>query len=958
MLEEIRDIKSSLWISASAGTGKTKCLIDRILALLIQGVQPNKILCLTYTKSAASEMLERLSIYIEKLTKMTENEVIYELSELGFEATQAKIISKLYELSLSTQSWVQIKTIHSFCFEILKKFPLETGLIPGFKLCDDYQMKNILKESIQHVIANPENYQQLSYIAQYLNDFKEIVEAHALELVNFLSRNLNLEEIYSDYFNVSRETLKIDDQMLAENLMKKVFSDNYLEIFSKFSEYYSQGGKEDIGKSEILKNALNSNIEGVCRVFLKENGEIRARLCSKDLAKKFPNFPAELQDTAFKILDFCEQKNRVTAAQANITFFSILQKIIFEFIKLKKDKHVVDFNDIILISQELLKNIDWVMYKIDGRIDHILIDEAQDTSADQWKIITLLTNEFFDNSDSGRTIFVVGDEKQSIYSFQGANMQLFKEMHEYFKQRALNCGQNFYDVTLNKSYRTTGNILGFVDNIFENIFPNVTHLTNRISDHGVVEFVDLFTNNEEAGEKIDSLQNDELSNYIADTIDEILKNRVFVESKNRQAQPSDFLILFQRRDIDEIEKIRAKLKEKGIDVAEIDRVLLKDELIVQDLMVFAEFAIFPKDDLACARVLKSPIVGFSETDLMKVCLARGEQGLWEYLLKNEEMIEKYPILKLKEYIDQVFELSVSEFFMFSLIDGLKERFINRLGERCLEVLNEFLDVVTIYEQSNDESVQNFIDWFADFEHEIKRENFSNGNQVRIMTVHASKGLQAPFVILADAHFSRNADEKIMRSEDGLLLWNFISENRPEKLKKLCDKYAELDFQESQRLLYVAMTRAEDFLYILGKQDKKNLNERCWYKIIENNMKVEKFREAERKGVRLKRVGEYSYLSENFENGATFKDENFAIPDWYFEKIAFENTENGEQVSENLKDSGKIFYFLKQKMLNYSMAGWEDFWKIADDFLVNFEIGTDEKEKIINQCYMATKKKRI
>ena len=958
MLEEIRDIKSSIWISASAGTGKTKCLIDRILALLIQGVQPNKILCLTYTKSAASEMLERLSVYIQKLAKIPETEMIFELSKLGFNASYASIIPKLYELSLSTQSWVQVKTIHSFCFGILQKFPLETGLMPGFKLCDDYQMRNILKESVRRVIANSENHQQLSYIAQYLSNFNEIIEAHALELTDFLSRNLDLEKIYCDYFNIEFENLKIDDETLINNLMAEIFSNNYRKIFSKFSECYSFGGKEDIGKSEILKNALNSDIEGVIKVFLKENGELRARLCSKDLIKKFPNLQHELQDTALKTLNFCEQKNRIIATRATITFFSILQKIIFEFIKLKKDEHVVDFNDIILISQELLNNIDWVMYKIDGRIDHILVDEAQDTSAEQWKIITLLTNEFFDHSNSGRTILVVGDEKQSIYSFQGADMRLFREMHEYFKQRALDCGQNFYDVTLNKSYRTTGNILRFVDNVFENIFSNVTHLTNRASDHGVVEFVDLFASNEESEEKVDSLQNYELSDYIADTIDEILKNQVFVESKKRQAQPSDFLVLFQRRDIEEIEKIRAKLKEKGIDVAGIDRVLLKDELLVQDLIVFAEFAVFPKNDLACARVLKSPIIGFSEADLMKVCLARGEQELWEYLLKNEEMTEKYPLLKLKEYIDRVFELSVSEFFISALVDGLKERFINRLGERCLEVLNEFLDVVTIYEQNNDESVQNFIDWFADFEHEIKRENFSSGNQVRIMTVHASKGLQAPFVILADTNFSCNTDEKIMKSEEGLLLWNFVSEKRPEKLKKLCEKYVKLDFQESQRLMYVAMTRAEDFLYILGKQNQKSLNENCWYKIIENNMKVEKFIKTERKGVQLKRVGDYSYSSENFENRKLVKNENFAIPEWYFEKISFENTENEREMAENLKNADEVFYFLKQKMLNYSIADQEDFFEIANDFLVNFEIDAEEKEKIINQCYMATKKKRI
>ena len=456
-------------------------------------------------------------------------------------------------------------------------------------------------------------------------------------------------------------------------------------------------------------------------------------------------------------MEFREQKNRIISAQANITFFSVAKKILIdEFMARKQKARVIDFNDSILIAKELLENIAWVMYKIDARIDHVLVDEAQDTSAEQWEIIKLLTSEFFDQVDSGRTIFVVGDEKQSIYSFQGANANLFNEMHRYFRERAIASGQKFFDVELNESYRTTGNILNFVDEVFRDLFPGVHHSTHRNISSGVVEVVDLFQqkkSDDQICEK-NTEENQGIADYIASTIEDIIKKKVFVESKQRAAQPSDFLILFRRRNLETIEKICAKLKEKNIEVTGVDRILLGEELIVEDLVAFARFVLLPNDDLTCAIVLKSPIVGFSEDELMKSCLARGEKSLWDQVVNDSELNEKYSLNKLKKYIEIAPTSSAAEFFSELLNDGAKEKFINRLGEKCLEILSEFSDVVSIYENEYNYSLQNFIDWFLESEHEIKRENFSQKNCVRIMTAHASKGLQAPFVILADSQFSQ------------------------------------------------------------------------------------------------------------------------------------------------------------------------------------------------------------
>jgi ATP-dependent helicase/nuclease subunit A len=337
-----------------------------------------------------------------------------------------------------------------------------------------------------------------------------------------------------------------------------------------------------------------------------------------------------------------------------------------------------------------------------------------------------------------------------------------------------------------------------------------------------VKVVDLFEDDEQrsAAEK--------LSLHIANLIGDAIKTGVFVESRNRIAEASDFLILFQRRNVNTMTRIIAALKEKNIPVTGIDKISLNDELIVEDLIALAEFAVFPLDDLTCACVLKSPFVDITEDDLMKICLARKNRHLWAYAKENLHLE------KLQNYVNQSTQLSAYDFFMFVLQDGIKEKFISRLGERCLDILNEFLALVMDYEKKNNPSVPSFLKWFRSFDHKIKRESFANKNAVRLMTAHASKGLQSPFVVLADAHFVNNRGNAILKTTEEILLWNFSSEVQPPEIAQLsaAERLERLD--ESYRLLYVAMTRAEDFLYILGEKHKNSPNEKCWHSFVSRN----------------------------------------------------------------------------------------------------------------------------
>lgn len=945
MFDKIKDVGASVWISASAGTGKTKSLIDRILALLLNGAVPSKIVCLTYTKAAATEMLTRLSSLVQRFVSLSDSDLLNELEAYGFGATHTNTARKLYEKSLISSEWVQIKTIHSFCFEILEKFPIETGLMPGVNLCDDYEKKRLLNRAVEKV-SFQEDYRKFSeFISRFTIDISEIFGNNVLKLQKFLSKFDNFESLYCDFFNIENRELLFSENKDAF-LIDELFNGKAQQTFQELAEILSFGEKEDVKKSEILFRNAQKPSEDFIFAFLTKDFGIRPKLCGKKLSDSYPNLPEKMQEATQKALYFCEKKNFYMSAEANIALFSVIGKILLEYNELKRENHCIDFDDVISMTSGLLNNIDWVMFKIDNNINHLLVDEAQDTSPEQWEIINTITDEFFANYGSEKTVFVVGDEKQSIYSFQGADVQIFQKMHEKFEQRSRASGQRFHNVDLNKSYRTTGNILSFVDDVFK----NTKHYTNRTQSAGVVDVVELFEA-EESEKNVDVWEvktesepvstmtaEKKLAKYIADFIKNSIDSHIFVESKNRAARASDFMVLFQRRDIHTMREIIKALRKNGIAASGIDRTLLKDEIIVEDLITFAQFAIFPLDDLLCARVLKSPVVGISEDELMRLCLEREEKGLWEYCLQNSELCRKYHLKELQKIIDIASCETAYTFFSYALTNGLKEKFISRLGEKCLEALYDFIDIVENYEKENTASLQSFLQWFRLFgnEIEIKRESFNCENCLRLMTVHASKGLQAPFVLLADTHFYKTKNEKILKTNDGILLWNFSADFRPNKMKNLCAEYDKYESAESKRRLYVALTRAEDYVCILGQNQEKRRND-CWYDFIKREMNAEKFKEMEICEQKLLRLGNFS-IANNDESEVILKNEknNIEIPHWFYEKLELpatspENT--GQLVQTEQMTYGDCVHLLLSELPKYGNS----FEMFADAFVNQFDL---------------------
>ena len=537
----------------------------------------------------------------------------------------------------------------------------------------------------------------------------------------------------------------------------------------------------------------------------------------------------------------------------------ISKNIIDAYNSYKEMYSLLDYEDLIIKTKSLLENrenTDWVLFKLDGGIDHILVDEAQDTSPNQWAIIRAITKEFFVGQSSyegniPRSVLVVGDRKQSIYSFQGADPNEFDKMYDYFLEEY----SSFEKVHLDVSFRSTKAIMDCVNLLFEaedvkkgvvTKGQSVKHCPFRLGEGGSVEIYSL-TKQKQENEDSDygwliplertqkSSPSNLLAKKIAQNIKSMVENKEILASKNRPIRYGDFMFLVQRRNCFVEEFVRA-CKELEINVAGVDRLKLLEQIATQDLISLGKFLLSPYDDLSLAEVLKSPIFNLDDSDLFKLCYERKGtifNNMPSFAQYNKILDELNILLNMSKYV-RPFELYS---YVLSKMDGRKN-YISRMGKEVEDVLDEFLNLTIDFEQKNTPSFENFINWISKDEVIIKKEmEQSDNDTVKIMTVHGSKGLQAPIVILADTvrvkKFSRKAD---FFWEDSLFYFPFSSEYYNAECNNLIDVLSQIDLEEYRRLLYVALTRAEDRLYIAGYTKQKNIKDTSWYSLLENNLK--------------------------------------------------------------------------------------------------------------------------
>ena len=890
----------SAWVGASAGSGKTKVLTDRMLRLMLPdkndkpGTQPHKILALTFTKAGASEMTLRINQRLSEWATIPLEDLKENLKQLfGSEVTpiQIEAARKLFVLVVDTPGGLKIMTIHSFCQSVLGRFPLESGLPPNFKPLEEPQAKNLLNRARNSVFEAAKEdkgaplYSALQNIARVQNEeqFDRLLNelmSERKQLREILEKHFGTDDIYfgtNGLYNALCQKFEIQAGQSEEEFIYAVSQDAEFdeESLRKACKALAEGGGvKDLERSLIIQKWLDFSPEDRVKTYknykfsylTKTDETIIKRLAVKKAQSIYPDIDDVLCTEAKRVVEIEATLKAISTATLTRDLFLIGAEILETYDALKQKQNALDFDDLILKTLDLLQGrsktlegletAPWIRFKLDQGIDHILVDEAQDTNPEQWEIVQALSDDFFDGNEEDRTIFVVGDDKQSIFSFQRASPEKFHSMRAYFEDKISTSNKKFDPVDFITSFRTVPSILKLVDSVFENLEMHqsdvqeiVRHDSDRKKQGGFAELWPLFESPKKDDfdpwappvEIIDSSSGAaQMANHVGNTIAGWIKDKEILESHDRPIEAGDIMILVRSRTAFLDQLVRA-LKTRDIPVSGVDRMVLNEQLVVQDLCAAAEFSLLPSDDLVLAGLLKSPFIGWSEEQLFDVANPR-KGTLWKAVKDSGDV-------KAIEWLNSLIKLSGNlrpyDFFSYLLqepcpaheLSGL-HAIKSRLGNECLDPLDEFLNAALSFEVDNTATLQNFIQSQQQDESQIKRQMEEAGNAVRIMTVHGAKGLQAPIVILPDTvrTASSNKPERLLwPNKTGKALPYFCPQSKqvPDDCADALSVINTYQDKEYRRLLYVALTRAENRLHVGGYKATKNPIDDSWYRYVEN-----------------------------------------------------------------------------------------------------------------------------
>ncbi len=887
------DPSVSSWVGASAGSGKTKVLTDRMLRLLLAGVAPDRILAITFTNAAAAEMANRLNETLEKWAIMEPRALDEALDRLqgqgGHDAAMRTRARQLFTRIIDSSTGVRIHTIHGFCQSVLRRFPIEAGLSPHFTLLDDRSSDELLRSVITGVLeeaaANP--HADLAQAIGRISIF--FAEARFDELIDeIIAQRSRFQQLFDHHEDIAaiperiRAFIGVEDGATADDLRQTACRDSSFDgaaLREAASVMLSQGTeKTDRPRAAKIANWLSldsrERLQGLdiyFSCFHTGPGELLADIMTKKLAAQYPRFDEALRREARRLYDLREACKSIDLARSSEDLLFLAHTILDAYATRKDAAAQVDYEDLILRTRLLLReDVDaaWVHYKLDGGIDHVLLDESQDTNPEQWDLVEALVREFFAGEgavERNRTLFAVGDAKQSIFSFQRADPAMFAHMHGIFASRITLARKEWRPVELNISFRSTAPVLELVDKVFEpaEVHAGVSetaphHDCQRIGEGGLVEVWPLAKQPVKADrdpwlpQLVSPGEADPViasAVKIARTIRGWREDGELLVSQGRPIQPGDIMVLVRNRTAFVPALVRA-LKQAGVPVAGVDRMVLTRELAVADLLALAQVLLLAEDNMNLAIVLRSPLIGFSDEDLFDVAWDR--QGtLWNALEHSRLPAAVQAIAWLRHWRGRVDFVAPYELFAGILNTDCpadpagsgRRAFMARLGSEAFDPLDEFLSAAIAYEQQHPPSLQGFLGWIAARPVEIKREpRKATGDdigEVTIMTVHGSKGLQAPIVFLADTAANptgRKGPHVLWQSEsDGLPpfpLWASAAKFENDHCHVLRDELKLRAEEEYRRLLYVALTRAQDRLYAVGWEGGRKVSPTCWHSLLE------------------------------------------------------------------------------------------------------------------------------
>jgi ATP-dependent helicase/nuclease subunit A len=843
------------WVSANAGSGKTRVLTDRVARLLLHDTDPQRILCLTYTKAAAAEMQNRLFKRLGEWAMAPNETLRHDLTKLGEDPaflTEQKLAQArtLFAAALETPGGLKIQTIHAFCDALLRRFPLEAGVAPQFNVLEDRQATQLRAEIVEQM-ASRGDVGAVDALAKYFTrmDTDDLTREIVQKRAGFLT-----PPDLSD-FNV-KEGVTIA-QLHSEII------EPFGAIIAQFVKLMAAGSANDVKAAQKLQPVLNGStpnqdMRALESVFLTgktaKAGPFSAKsniATAKTIPKTDPLYELQLQ-IASAIETRRAARLAINAFDRTSALHTFATAFLAAYDKRKAFSALLDYDDLIHLSAQLLTQgamAQWVLYRLDGGLDHILVDEAQDTSPAQWAVIDCLAREFTygaSANDRPRSLFVVGDEKQSIYSFQGADPVVFGQKKTEFGTLLGHIEQSLADRELLHSFRSASPILNLVDTVFSGAAGTGMNSAKHIAFHGNKPGrVDLwpFIEKEPTPEKevwyrpVDlPAPNDpkrKLATRIAKNIHALLESgqEIEVEGITRPVAAGDILILVQGRS-DLFHAILKELKSLNLPVAGADRLNVGEELAVRDILSLLQFATMADDDLSLAEAMRSPLLGFSEAELFNV--AHGRKGtLWQSLRDRTEFNTALCIINdMRKQVDYLRPYELIERLLIK--HKGRENLLARLGLEIEDGIDELLSQAMQYESLETPTLTGFLHWFVSGKVEIKRD-MGDVNQIRIMTVHGAKGLEAPIVILPDTSRRPRPNSDQVTITNDLAIWRATGgegstqQNEAEALAKTNDE------AERMRLLYVALTRAESWLIICGAGEKPS--DTSWYSLASDAMGV-------------------------------------------------------------------------------------------------------------------------
>ena len=875
-------------LSASAGTGKTQVLTARVLRLLLQGAHPESILCVTFTKAAAAEMANRLGDRLASWVRLKRSELWNDLEALG-EKPNERLIERarqLFAKVLDCPGGLKIQTIHSFAQSLLGAFPAEAGIVPGFRPIEGRAEQELVRRTLADVMAAAEERGDTQLIRDVQRLSRRLGEAGAVEYLQACARRLEavLDLGPGDSIEAKVRALiglpegSVEDY-IAEQCGDEGFDCDLLRAVADANRRW--GAQTGIGHASVIEKWLAlTPIERAAA--LPELQKIVRRIYPGQ-TKVEPYYESHAGRLANLVGELLRIQNGARLAADISAGLRAGQAFATAYAHSKRSAGVADFNDLIDWTRQLLAKPgmgDWVRYKLDLHIDHVLVDEGQDTNAAQWEIIGRLVEEFFTGSSESeerhRTLFMVGDLKQAIYGFQGTDPARFRAAREEFKRRAdalrdsddsfdlfRRRAREFRDLSIASSFRSAQPVLDVVDAVLATLGhhalalaePPPRHVAHHSDRAGEVELWPAFKiddpsdESDEGEERWISLRDRRYAIALAERIGRMIEDAPVLASTGRPLTPGDILVLVRSRG-ELASLIVSRLFSAGVPVAGVDRLHLHEPIAVQDLLAAVKFAVQPNDDLSLACLLVSPLVGWDQDQLRALAYDRAG-SLWRELRERADEDQSFGTAHdaLAELL-RLADFTTPSRFLETILSGPmqgRRRLYGRLGMAARDPIDELMNSALEFERNEIASLDRFLGWFSRGTVDVQRDPGRPANEVRVMTVHGAKGLEAPVAILADATADPARLGRTPLTLDFPVGAGPAPLLRPRKDER-CPPFEELiraeesrDLEEHWRLLYVALTRAADRLIVSGVRPKERKDgsdprpANCWHRIVEQAM---------------------------------------------------------------------------------------------------------------------------